>query len=299
MQILVEEYGMLVIACVCASLFMVIIHMFLYGNNSAATVYKNDIVDVKVYSDEVSGLVLQYSPHFVASDNINDYKIPDRTFTKEMAMNIVKIYNDDEQTVLYDTGSKPDFENVAVLVTQYDLVMTNWLDKNGNASENGPKIGDKADCEYASKDAAVADGWIYLSNPVPIYTKVERTDKYGNRIWQMDGDRPKTWTVDDSEFATYDSSTQTGVDFYGIKHKVGERKAEMVDVLKYTQTYLGELGSDEFPLNRDADHKHKDIEISDDDLKANHGMPPRYKLVYRVQFGTKKAEFTTLLIKDN
>ena len=220
MNTLVEEYGKIVITCLCVGVFLMLFRMMMFDENtSIAMVYKSDMVSSEQY-DAIDILVSDFegSPHFEAVSMETDaqkYKINGDKFTWDNALEIVKIFKTDGTEY-----SKAELERfLTVLVYRYDLVLT-YEDENGNL----------------------------LSNPSAVYEDVDATDKYGNVLYNDDGSPKK------------------------------------VSVLKYTKTPQANLT------------KSSPIVLSAADLSG--AIPPRYKLVYRIQDGTKKAEYATLIIKE-
>lgn len=292
MHILVEEYGLMVITIVCVVLFMSIIHMLLYGDDESGTksmgfVFRTNTVGLEsMYFDsngnptELSSRVVQYSPFFESKEDIEYYKIQknsrhpsdDNIFTVEDAMDIVDIYVSDAA----HPGTKQAYKGaVDIWVTKYDLRMTRWLNKSGEAywyeGDELKYISMEMDCPpgYTSSAEAIADGWTHLSNPTPVYEKINATDKYGNTIFEKEADG-KTYKKDAS----------------------GKRIPKQVEVLSYD-------------VNKGDPFNGQSVKLGSTDLPnitvatPTDGTPySRYRLTYRVQFGTKKAEFTTLLLKD-
>lgn len=220
MNNLIEEYGKIIITCLCVSVFLMLFHMLMFDEHtSIKMIYKTDMVDADAY-DVVGVLTSDFegSPHFEAvamETDADKYKILNDTFTLDDALAITKIYKSDGTEY-----SKAELENVlTILVYRYDLVLT-YQDENGNI----------------------------LSNPAAVYEEVNATDKYGNVIYNDDGTPKK------------------------------------VSVLKYNKSTLSNLTAA------------TPIVLSEADLSGT--IPPRYKLVYRVQDGQKKAEFSTLIIKE-
>lgn len=218
MSVLIEEYGQLVITCLCVIMFLTLFHMMVFGDKiSLNWIYNTDMVDAEQF--KTSNLVSNFeaSPHFEAlsiKKNPTKYQIIDKTFTRDNALDIVKIYKTDGTEYTKDELDKV----LTILVYRYDLAMTN-TDADGNT----------------------------LTNPQAVYKDVEATDKYGNVLYNADG------------------------------------TAQMKSVLKYDETTLDNL-TDETPIT-----------LSDEDLAK--AVYPRYRLVYRVQDGQKKAEYSTLIVK--
>jgi hypothetical protein len=100
-----------------------------------------------------------------------------------------------------------------------------------------------------------------LANPVAVYEYVDATDKYGNYIYETDA----------------------------AGNKVRQQRRQ----LKYNETDSFELtlDGDSIDINKKSD--------GTDVSSSSSSIPPRYKLVYRFEYNNKKAEYTTLIIKDN
>ena len=288
MGILMEEYGLLVIACVVGAFVMGLVHAFFYGNNmSMVKIYSSEVPDMEIYATDNTHYdrTYEYSPHFVAVNDSTQYDMKDRiAFTKTDALKLVNIYVDDAETTKFKGGSY--YDDVTINVTRYDLVMTYWMhyeNKFGSTTEKEwvPYDGaPSADIISMDKAQRKANGWVQLDNPTPCYEYVDVLDKYGNRVWMADA----------SGKYILDAS--------------GNRIAKQQRTLKYytdntNPKYYWELGD---AVGYDASGNivagpHR-IDITVQDMEDNENMAPRYKLVYRVQQGTKKAEYTTLIIKS-
>ena len=292
MDSMIEEYGGLVISIICVGLFFGIFHMMLFGADGSGKGitywYNNDIVDMDVYTQQVDTMgSLSYSPHFKASQDINDYKIrrtdPDHLavsaneaqFDFNDAMQLVKVYMDDEE----DHPFNDVIGNITVNVTEYAIELSYWMketvDVNGNRVTEAVPLDEVARLGLDDDPDNPPDGYVHLENPMVVYS-----DK---RIKGSDG----------SEIPIYETDKYGNV----IKDDAGNpipRKQP-----KYNERYLGQLGSDTFTGKAGSDELCKYICITNDYLKNHNYMPTRYKLVYRVEIGRKKAEFTTLIIEDD
>lgn len=168
MHIITEEYGKLIITILCVSVFLAMFHHIVFGKDTnVTTVYKNQIVETNIYSDNVAGKTFDVAPHFKViatntadtQDNMKAFKIKGGTFTKADALSIVRAYADEDETI--DISG-----NITILVYKYVIEKKN-VDDNGNI----------------------------LDNPTVVFETVNAKDKYGHDIYDDNGNIIKTQQV--------------------------------------------------------------------------------------------------------